>query len=437
MEEEIIKLKEIIKQRDAEILKLKSLLESKNCPFDDISGLARKTPSLTPSEISRYSRQLILPEIGVSGQIALKQTAVLIVGAGGLGCPVGMYLAAAGVGEIGIVDHDVVEINNLHRQIAHNINSIGVDKSKSLQKVIKDINPDVKCNIHTLLLNSKNIEKIIEPYNIIVDATDNVPTRYLLNDAAVLFKKYLISGSALRFEGQLTVYNYLDAPCYRCLYPSPPPAHTVTNCSEGGVLGVITGVIGCLQALEVIKIAIGCHPSYYKKLLLFDGWSGDFRTVKLRNKKDDCAICGKNPSIKKLIDYEQFCNMSPTDKDLNLSLLSETDRISCTELKKISEKSSDFLLLDVRPENQFKICSLSNSVNIPFDKLNNENSLTKLKYLIGQISCDNSYVICRRGNHSQQAVIELQKLMPSCKWRDIKGGLHAWHREIDSSFPLY
>ncbi|GFY55793.1 adenylyltransferase and sulfurtransferase MOCS3 [Trichonephila inaurata madagascariensis] len=438
MEEEIKKLKDVIRQKDEEIMRLKALVETENRVFDEVScNKEGKLSSLSQSEISRYSRQLILPEIGVAGQVALKQTSTLIVGAGGLGCPVGIYLAAAGIGEIGIIDHDIVEVSNLHRQVAHTVDSVGEEKTKSLERAIKGINPHIKCHAYTLLLNSKNIEKIIESYDIIVDASDNVPTRYLLNDAAVLFNKHLISGSALRFEGQLTVYNYLDGPCYRCLFPKPPSANAVTNCSESGVMGVITGVIGCLQALEVIKIAIGCHPSYFKKMLLFDGFSGEFRVIKLRSKQENCAVCGKDPSIKELIDYEEFCNRSATDKIINVSLLPESERISCVKFKEITENGSKFLLIDVRPTNEFKICSLPYSVNIPFDKLSHENSLFELKNLVEQFDCSCNYVICRRGNDSQRAVLALQKCMPKCIWRDIIGGLQAWHYEIDSTFPLY
>ncbi|KAF8764275.1 adenylyltransferase and sulfurtransferase MOCS3-like [Argiope bruennichi] len=436
MEEDVKSLKEIIKQRDAEIIRLKSILENTN-NFKETLNTIEKKSFLSSQDISRYSRQLILPEIGVSGQISLKQTSVLIVGAGGLGCPAGLYLAAAGIGEIGIVDHDVVEINNLHRQIAHTMNSIGEEKSKSLQRAIKEINPSIKCCAYSVLLNSTNVEEIIKPYSIILDASDNVPTRYLLNDVAVLFKKHLVSGSALRFEGQLTVYNYLDGPCYRCLFPKPPAADTVTNCSDGGVLGVITGVIGSLQALEVIKIAAGHHPSYYKKMLLFDGFSGDFRVLKLRSKKSDCEICGKEPLIKKLIDYELFCNRPATDKDFNLSLLPDTERISCKKLKQIFDEDSKCILLDVRPVNEFKICSLSKSINIPIDKLELENSLIELKNLIDETGYSDNYIICRRGNDSQKATVALRKLIPTCTWHDVIGGLHAWHHEIDSSFPLY
>ncbi|CAL1286366.1 unnamed protein product [Larinioides sclopetarius] len=437
MEEDIKGLKEIIKQKNNEIIRLKSLLDNKvNCGNESVSAI-EKTSSLTSQEISRYSRQLILPEIGVSGQISLKRTSVLIVGAGGLGCPAGLYLAAAGIGEIGIVDHDVVEVNNLHRQVAHTVNTVGEEKSKSLQRAIEEINPNVKCHAYSMLLNSTNIGEIIKPYSIILDASDNVPTRYLLNDAAVLFNKHLVSGSALRFEGQLTVYNYLDGPCYRCLFPKPPSADTVTNCSDGGVLGVVTGVIGSLQALEVIKIATGYHPSYYKKMLLFDGFGGDFRVLKLRSKKTDCAVCGTKPSIQKLIDYELFCNGTATDKDLKLSLLPNTDRISCEKLKQIFDENSKFVLVDVRPVNEFKICSLSNSVNMPIDKLHLDSSLIELQTLTENTGYSNNYIICRRGNDSQKAVLTLRKLIPSCTWYDVIGGLNAWHHEIDASFPLY
>ncbi|KFM57494.1 Adenylyltransferase and sulfurtransferase MOCS3, partial [Stegodyphus mimosarum] len=336
MDENIENLKAMISERDEEIRLLKLQLKEKNAVSTNASLPTEVCEKdLSADEIMRYSRQLIMPEIGMRGQIALKKASVLIVGAGGLGCPAAIYLAAAGVGEIGIVDYDKVDLTNLHRQVAHVVSSVGREKCLSLLRSIKNINPHVKCNIYSVLLNKNNIEKIIQKYEIIIDASDNVPTRYLLNDASVLNKKVLVSGSALRFEGQLTVYNYLDGPCYRCLFPDPPPPNATTSCAEGGVLGAVTGVIGCLQALEVIKITIGLHPSYYKKMLVFDGLSGDIRVIKLRNKKSDCKICGNEPTIKQLVDYELFCNTSATDKDENISLLPSFSRITCKEYKKL------------------------------------------------------------------------------------------------------
>ncbi|KAG8200880.1 hypothetical protein JTE90_015784 [Oedothorax gibbosus] len=439
MEEEIKRLKHLISQRDAEIARLNSLLENKVDFSNYFSEKLEANPSLTltSDEISKYSRQLILPEIGVEGQIRLKQTSVLIIGAGGLGCPAAIYLAAAGVGHIGIIDHDVVDVSNLHRQVAHKYSSVGQSKSESLKNSLKNLNPEVEISTYSVLLSSENIKDIIKPYSILVDATDNVPTRYLLNDAAVLYDKYLVSGSALRFEGQLTVYNYKDGPCYRCLFPKPPSAGAVTNCSESGVLGVITGVIGCLQALEVIKIAVGLEPNYYKKLLLLDGLGGRFREIKLRSRVADCNVCGQNPTITELIDYEEFCNLPATDSNANVSLLSESDRISCSDYKKIVDSGRKHVLVDVRPSNEVAICSLPNSVNVPMNKIALPATAEKLKDLVEMLDCKDNFVVCRRGNDSQKAVLELRKLVSQSVWQDIKGGLHAWHDEIDPTFPKY
>lgn len=403
---------------------------------EELSDSTRDT-SLSQYEIQRYSRQLILPEIGVDGQKSLKESRILIVGAGGLGCPVGMYLTAAGVGVLGIVDYDVVDVSNLHRQISHTENSIGKEKCVSFADSMKNINSSVIVNTYSILLNSVNIGDIIKHYDIIVDATDNVPTRYLLNDASVLYKKPLVSGSALKFEGQLTVYNFEDGPCYRCLFPNPPSPETVTNCSDGGVLGAITGFIGSLQALEVIKIIVGLKPSYYKKMLVFDGLSGDIRIFKLRAKKDDCEVCGSNPTITKLIDYEMFCNAKANDKDSDISLLTDAERISCTQYKSIMDSGIAHVLVDVRTETEMKICSLPNSFNLPFGKIFSDPALNALKDLIEKTNTVTHYVVCRRGNDSQKAVKLLQKHFDKYVWCDIIGGLYAWHDEIDNSFPLY
>lgn len=438
MDGDIESLKAALLDRDKEIERLKNKLGetvNNNCTLEKSSPSILHT--LSPGDIKRYSRQLILPEISVDGQIALKNGKVLIVGAGGLGCPVGMYLAAAGVGTIGIVDYDSLDLSNLHRQISHTEKNIGEDKCLSLKYTLQNLNSTVHINCHQLLLNSKNIGEIIRLYDIIVDASDNVPTRYLLNDAAVLFKKTLVSGSALKFEGQLTIYNHLDGPCYRCLFPNPPPSESVTNCSDGGVIGAVTGVIGSLQALEVIKIIVGLGPSYYKKMFLFDGLTGDVRIIKLRGKKDDCKVCGKNPSVTELVDYELFCNAKANDKDNAVSLLSESERVTCSEYKGIIDSGISHVLVDVRSEHEVKICNFPNAFNIPIGKIASEISLIALKDMLGKTKEMKHYVICRRGNDSQKAVKILQKHFNDFSWYDIVGGLYAWHNEIDSAFPLY
>lgn len=435
---EIEKLQAVLIERDKEIQLLKSKLNEYNLGYvkscHEISAVGSV---LNNEEIQRYSRQLILPEIGVEGQIRLKNSKVLIVGAGGLGCPVGMYLAGAGVGTIGVVDYDVLDLSNLHRQVSHTESFIGNDKCASFAHSMRNINSSITILTHSLLLNSTNAEEIIKSYDIIVDASDNVPTRYLLNDAAVLFKKPLVSGSALKFEGQLIVYNYKEGPCYRCLFPNPPSPDVTTNCSDGGVLGAITGCIGSLQALEVIKIIVGLDASYYRKMLVFDGLTGYIRIFKIRGKKTDCDICGDNPSITKLIDYEIFCNTKANDKGSKLSLLMDSERVSCAEYKSIIDSGVAHVLVDVRSENEIKICHLPNFINVPINKIRDENYLVPLQSLIDKTNEENHYVVCRRGNDSQKAVQILQEKFRNYRFQDIIGGLYAWHDEIDDTIPLY
>ncbi|XP_070578956.1 adenylyltransferase and sulfurtransferase MOCS3-like [Ptychodera flava] len=405
---------------------------------------------LDNSSIARHSRQLILPEIGVKGQVALANTSVLIVGAGGLGCPSAVYLAAAGVGCLGFIDYDDVELSNLHRQVLHTEDRIGVPKSASATTAIKGLNSSVLCVPYHLALNSSNALSIISRFDIVLDCSDNVATRYLLNDACVLTGKPLVSGSALRFEGQLTVYNYKDGPCYRCLYPTPPPPETVTNCSDGGVLGVVPGIIGCMQALEAIKIATGIGPSYCQKLLMFDGIDGTFRTIKLRSKKSTCVVCGHNPTITELIDYEQFCGASATDKTKSLLLLKTSERISVKDYAEIRHERVPHILVDVRQPCELDIGALPNTTNIPISDIEKDKELHKLRKEIAELSrgCEMNkgdefpvYVVCRLGNDSQKAVKILQdKLSVSdvpVTVKDIQGGLMAWAKKIDPEFPQY
>lgn len=317
---------------------------------------------LSNQDISRYSRQLILSKVGVKGQEELINAKVLVVGAGGLGSSVLLYLASAGVGTLGIVDYDDVEFSNLQRQIIHDESKLGLSKAESAKESINRLNSSVNVEIYKEFLSSENAMQIIESYSIIVDATDNVPTRYLLNDASVLSGKVLVSGSALQWEGQLTIYNFQDSPCYRCLFPVPPPSETVTNCADGGVLGVIPGIIGCLQALEVVKIIIGQEPAYSGKLLLMDGLSGSFRSVKLRSKQTSCAVCGNHPTITRILDdYPQFCGSGVVDKLPMINIIPEKDRITVFEYEDL--KTKQHLLLDVRESMQFDICALPNSTS--------------------------------------------------------------------------
>lgn len=397
---------------------------------------------LSNNEVQRYSRQLLLPEIGIEGQKALKSSRILIVGAGGLGCPAGIYLAAGGVGTIGIVDYDVVELNNLHRQILHKEKNLHTLKTGSFSASLQELNSNIKCVCYPVLLDSQNIESIITEYDVVIDATDNVATRYLLNDACVLYNKPLVSGSALRLEGQLTVYNYENGPCYRCLFPVPPPPETVTNCSDGGVLGVVPGIIGMLQALEAMKIILGLEILYSRNMLLFDALAG-FRRVKLRPKNPHCTICGDTPSISKLINYQQFCGSAPCDKEQKIALLNTDERVSCSHYKMLVDQGIHHILVDVRSPTEVNICKLPNSINIPFSKIKTEEELKKLSNHIQEMKHEISvpilgFVVCRRGNDSQRAIKILQEnIKEDVIWKDIEGGLTAWANEIDPLYPVY
>jgi len=405
---------------------------------------------LDNSDTARYSRQLILPEFGVRGQLALRDAKVLVVGCGGLGCPVAIYLAGAGIGRIGLVDHDVVELNNLHRQVQHTELSAnqGVYKAASLADSCARLNSRVVCDTHCVVLNSSNALEIINQYDVIVDATDNVATRYLLNDACVLAGRPLVSGSALRFEGQLTVYNYKESPCYRCLFPTPPPPNMVTNCSDGGVFGPVVGVIGSLQAMEVLKIVAGIGESYAGRLMLYDGLEGSIRTVRLRSKRKGCEVCGDLPSVTHLIDYEGFCGASATDKNSDINILSKSERISAMEYANIVRHDTPHFLVDVRSPVELEICQLpSTTHNVPmseFDKLDGHAMLlNKFKSEVtSQISNDHQttiFVVCRRGNDSQIAVEKLRLLFADfpVQIKDIRGGLYAWAYHVDTNFPKY
>ncbi|CAG0886751.1 unnamed protein product [Cyprideis torosa] len=385
--------------------------------------------SLDNAEIQRYSRQLLVPEIGMSGQLKLKSSSVLIVGAGGLGCPAAQFLAAAGIGHLGILDYDDVEISNLHRQILHTEQRIGTSKSVSVQSSLEALNRKVKVTPIQTQLNRHNALDILKDFDVVLDASDNAATRYLINDACILVKKPLVSGSALRLEGQLTVYGYENGPCYRCIFPTPPPASMVNNCSEGGVLGVIPGIIGSLQALEAIKLLVPFGEPLSGVMLVVDGFDCQFRRIRLRKKSRTCAVCGENPTIRELIDYETFCGAGPNDKCQSLNLLSHSQRISVGVLQEmLTDKADNLLLIDVRPKVEFGICSLKESVNIPLPELNPE----AVKGMAGtkEIVC-----ICRRGNSSQEAVERLQG--EGVKARDVVGGLSKWSEVIDQTFPTY
>ncbi|KAM9120815.1 adenylyltransferase and sulfurtransferase MOCS3 [Pangshura tecta] len=406
--------------------------------------------SLSPAEILRYGRQLVLPELGVRGQLRLSRCAVLVVGCGGLGCPLAQYLAAAGIGRLGLVDHDVVEMSNLHRQVLHGEAREGLPKALSAAATLRQLNSTVQYVPYHLVLSPSTALELVRQYDVVADCSDNVPTRYLVSDACVLAGKPLVSASALRLEGQLVVYNYQGGPCYRCLFPKPPPPETVTNCADGGVLGVVPGILGCIQALEVLKIASGIGSTFNQFMLMFDGLEGRFRNIKLRPKKPDCAICGDKATVTSLQDYEAFCGSSATDKCRTLCLLSSEQRISVEEYKKLLDEQVPHILIDVRPQVEVDICYLVHSIHIPLSKLEGKNEEC-LKFLEKRI-CEEKqrtngkmtfpvYVICKLGNDSQKAVQVLQELsdkeLGTILAKDIRGGLMAWASKIDPSFPQY
>ena len=428
-----------------EIIKLRELLRAKE---DQLAALRREKQiiqdyGLSNNEISRYSRQIFLPEIGIKGQLKLKNSAILIVGAGGLGCPAALYLASAGVGQIGIIDYDSIELNNLHRQLLYAETDIGIPKVDVAAEKLNRLNNNIKVTQYKVQLDSNNALEIIKCYDVVLDATDNVATRYLLNDACVLTKKPLVSASALRFEGHLSVFNYYG-PCYRCIFPTPPPPETVTNCGDGGVFGPAVGTIGVLQALEALKILLNLPHVLSGQLLLFDGLETKFRNIKLRAKNVNCIICGEHPILQKLIDYEQFCGSKANDKDLKLNLLKEEERISVEEYNRaLKLRTEAHVLIDVRSPEEFEICNLRNSINIPLNEINNDENISLIKRKIQEIldkyDAANLYVMCRRGNDSQKAVRSLQKVFnrSNLTIKDVIGGIHAWSRRIDHTFPVY
>ncbi|XP_006881701.1 PREDICTED: adenylyltransferase and sulfurtransferase MOCS3 [Elephantulus edwardii] len=402
--------------------------------------------ALSRDEILRYSRQLVLPELGVRGQLRLAAASVLVVGCGGLGCPLAQYLAAAGVGRIGLVDYDVVDMSNLARQVLHGEALAGHSKAFSAAASLRRLNSAVQCVPYAQALTPATALDLVRRYDVVADCSDNAPTRYLVSDACVLAGRPLVSASALRFEGQLTVYHHDGGPCYRCVFPRPPPADTVTTCADGGVLGAVTGVLGCLQALEVLKIAAGLGPSYSGSLLLFDALRGRFRCVRLRPRRPECPACGERPSVTALQDYEAFCGSAATDKCRALRLLGPHERVSAADYKRLLDRGAPHLLLDVRPQVEVDICRLPHALHVPLKQLERRDaaSLQRLAEAIAGSRDDALpvYVICKLGNDSQKAVRILQALtadgqLGPCTVQDVAGGLMAWAAQVDESFPQY
>jgi sulfur-carrier protein adenylyltransferase/sulfurtransferase len=389
------------------------------------AGVAAPPVTLSKEEILRYSRHLIMPEVGMDGQLKLKSAKVLLVGTGGLGAPLGLYLAAAGIGKIGLVDFDVVDLTNLHRQVIHGTKDVGRKKLDSAIDRMRDINPNVELVRHEVALSSENALDILKDYDIVVDGTDNFPTRYLVNDACVLLKKPNVYGSIFRFEGQATVFAYPGGPCYRCLYPEPPPPGLVPSCAEGGVLGILPGMIGIVQATEAVKLILGEGEPLVGRLLLYDALAMRFRELKLR-RNPECPACGDHPTITKLIDYQEFCGI-PQHEPAPAAGTKEGE-IDPVEVKAKMDRGDRFLLLDVREPHEYQICRIPNSKLIPLGELP--------KHLNELDSAVEIVAHCKSGVRSAKAINILREA-GFRKLKNMTGGILAWSDKVDPSVPKY
>ena len=384
------------------------------------TAVEEQLPKLSHEEILRYSRHLILPDVGVAGQRKLKSARVLLVGAGGLGSPAALYLAAAGVGTIGIVDFDVVDQTNLQRQILHGTSRVGVSKLQSAEERLRDINPNVRVEAFETRLTSENALDIIRDFDVVADGTDNFPTRYLVNDACVLLGKPNVYGSIFRFEGQASVFYAKEGPCYRCLYAEPPPPGLVPSCAEGGVLGVLPGIIGSIQALETIKLILGAGDSLIGRLLLFDALKLSFRELKLE-KDPDCPVCGPRPTVTALIDYEVFCGVGAEPSYDGLE-------VTAAELAAEWKGHPDLLVLDVREPHEHEIARIEGAKLIP---------LSQLPDRLGDLDGHREIVThCHHGARSLKA-LEILKAAGFSKVRSLRGGIDAWSVNVDSNVPRY
>jgi len=396
---------------------------------------------LNKDEILRYSRHLILPEVGMEGQLKLKQAKILMVGAGGLGAPLGLYLAASGVGRIGIVDFDVVDFTNLQRQVIHGTKDVGRKKLDSAADSMQDINPYLQVDKYEVAITSENALEIMQDYDMVIDGTDNFPTRYLINDACVLLKKPNVYGSIFRFEGQSTIYGYpggtIDGktyeqgPCYRCSYPEPPPPGLVPSCAEGGVLGILPGIIGLVQATEAVKLILGVGEPLIGRLMLYDALAMRFREMKVR-RNPECPVCGDNPSIKELIDYHQFCGV-PNPKDAQPEATHLPGYVSDTEIDAVAlkaklDRGDKFQFIDVREPHEYQIAKIPGATLIP---------LNDVPKRIGELDPEKETIVhCKMGGRSAKAVDFLR----SQGFKHVKnmlGGITAWSDKVDPSVPKY
>jgi len=381
-------------------------------------------PELSHDEILRYSRHLLIPEVGLEGQRKLKNSSALIVGTGGLGSPVSLYLAAAGIGRIGLVDYDVVDSSNLQRQVIHGTSTVGKLKVESARDKLVDLNPDIQVDVYNEPFTSENALRIARDYDIILDGTDNFPTRYLTNDVAVFLGKPNVYASIYRFDGQASVFYAKEGPCYRCLFPEPPPPGLVPSCAEGGVLGVLPGTIGTIQATEALKVLLGIGEPLLGRLLLYNALDMTFDFVKLK-KNPNCRVCGPNADIKELIDYEEFCGVPSHDHEegsagagFDITAPELSERVKTNHLK----------LLDVREPHELEISALPNAVNIPLGQL-----AARLSELD---SAEEMVIFCKSGGRSARG-LELLASAGFKKVKNLKGGINAWAKEVDTNLPVY
>src|ERR1035437_2236776 len=386
-------------------------------------ALQQQEVKLSKEEVQRYSRHLIMPEVGLDGQLKLKRARVLMIGACGLGAPLGLYLAAAGVVHLGLVDFDVVDSSNLQRQVTFTTADVGKPKSEAAKARLLALNPMIEIEAYETRLTSDNALELFRDYDIIVDGTDNFPTRFLVNDACLLLGKPNVYGSIFRFEGQATVFGFPGGPCYRCLYPEPPPPGLVPSCAEGGVLGVLPGIIGAIQAMETIKLILGSGDPLVGRLLLFDALAMRFRELKL-HKNPACPLCGEHRTITKLIDYEEFCGIRGEEAPPMTNGIPE---ITPKELKARLDRGDDIFILDVREPHEFQICNLQGKL-IP---------LGELPRRVSELDSSHEMVVhCRSGKRSADAIQFLQKAGFK-KLLNLKGGILAWSDEVDPSMPKY
>jgi molybdopterin/thiamine biosynthesis adenylyltransferase/rhodanese-related sulfurtransferase len=397
-----------------------------NMPNSIISEDRLESIDFSNDEIARYSRHLIMPEVTLDGQKRIKAASVLCIGTGGLGSPTALYLAAAGIGRLGLVDYDVVDFSNLQRQILHGTEDVGRKKLNSARDRIKAINPNVQVDLHDMMFRSENAMQLVQGYDIVIDGTDNFPTRYLSNDVCVLTQKPNIYGSIFRFDGQCTVFApHLGGPCYRCMFPEPPPPGMVPSCAEGGVLGVLPGMIGVMQAIEAIKMIIGIGDPLIGRLVSFDALKLRFKEFKIR-KDPTCPICGDHPTIHELIDYDQFCGIPQADAEAAKEL--QVPTITATELKTKIDRKDKFVLVDVRERFEYDISRIPGSKLIPLGEL--PARLSELD------SADDIVLHCKVGGRSAKALRILQEA-GFRKLNNLQGGITSWSDEVDPSVPKY